>query len=163
MPIEPEEIVKRLKYIRECEKIDISDELLFKLAKMSNGSVRFPIIRLEELSSLNKKIIEDDIKFEENLEVIKEVFLMLKNKKLIHAKNSIMELYQDGLYFDDIIELFHNYTISSMNIEEDKNYEMKLLTLIKIAEAEKSVKEGCNEFIQLSSLLSTITMVLNKR
>lgn len=161
MPIKPIEMFDRLIKIRNEEKIDINDELIMKLAEMANGSMRFPVIRLEEFKALERTIKEDDLKLSEEFETIKVIFMLLKDKKILLARDRTLDLYQKGFSFDNIIEFFHNFTIDSLeNYSNEINYKIKSKVLIKIAEAERNVKEGCNEFIQLSFLLSNISLLL---
>ena len=160
MAIRPREMFPRLKHIVEQEKIDISDKLLLNLAKLSNGSMRYPIIQLEELKALNRKITEKDIQLEESLGNIKNIFSLLKLRKIPPAKDKILDLYQNGSNFNNIIKYFHDFTI--MSLGNDLNYKTKAKCLIKIAETERNFKEGCNEFIQISYLLSNISLLLQK-
>jgi DNA polymerase III gamma/tau subunit len=160
MPIAPEEMVPRLEYIATEEKIDISKELLLKLAECSNGSMRYPVLQLEEFKALNRKIVINDIQLEKSLDTIREIFELLDKRKIPMAKNKIMDLYQEGNMFDDIIRYFHDFTMFSL--KNNTNFRIKGKTLIKIAETERSVKEGCNQFIALSFLLSHIALLLDK-
>lgn len=158
MPIRVDEMIPRLELIAKEQKIDINKGLIKKLADISNGSMRFPIIQLEEFKSLNRKITEDDIRLEEKLNAIKNIFNLLKNKKIPLAKDKLLDLYQKGHYFNDIIRYFHDFTINSL--KNDVNFRVKANVLIKIAETERNVKDGCNEFIQLTFLLSNISLLL---
>jgi len=161
MPIKPEEMIDRLKKIRDEENIDMSDDLVMKLAEMTNGSMRFPVIRLEEFKSLKRKIEENDLKLSEEYETIKIIFMYLKEKKIPIARDKTLDLYQKGFHFNDIVEFFHNFTIDSLEkYTNEINYRIKAKVLIKIAEAERAVIEGCNEFLQLSFLLSNISLLL---
>lgn len=160
MPIQPEEMVPRLTHIVETEKIDISKELLLKLADMSNGSMRYPIIQLEEFKTLNRKITEKDLKLEKNLESIKEIFSLLKERKVPYAKSKVLELYQDGSNFGDVIRYLHDFTM--MSLANELNFNVKAQTIISLAQAERNVNEGCNEFIQISFLLSKIALLLQE-
>lgn len=161
MPITPEDMFPRLKYIANNEKIKISDDLIMKLAELSNGSMRTPINRLEEFKALNREITEDDIRMEKSLESIKKIFLLLRDKKIPIARNIVLDLYQEGSNFNDIIRYFHDFTMISMN--NITNFKSKAYVLINIAKAERNVKEGCNEFIQLSYLLSKISTLIQKK
>lgn len=160
MAIRPDEMFPRLKYIVEQEKIDISDELIYNLAELSNGSMRYPIIQLEEFEALNRKITEKDIQLEESLENIKSIFSLLKKRKIPPARNKILDLYQNGSNFNNIIKYFHDFTI--MSLGNNLNYKSKAKCLIKISETEFRVKSGCNEFIAISYLLSNISLLLQE-
>lgn len=160
MAIRPDEMFPRLKYIVEQEEIDILDKLLHTLAELSNGSMRYPIIQLEEFKALNRKIIEKDIQLEESLESIKSIFSLLKLRKIPPARNKILDLYQNGSNFNNIIKYFHDFTM--MSLKNNLNYKTKAKCLIKISKTEFRVKSGCNEFIAISFLLSNISLLLQK-
>ena len=158
MPIQPKEMMPRLMFIVEKEEIDIRPRLLFKLAEMSNGSMRYPIIQLEEFKSLNRKITEKDLKLEKNLESIKVIFSLLKKRNIPNAKTKVLDLYQEGSSFNDVLRYIHDFTM--MSLGNDLNFKSKAQTLVKIGEAERNVTEGCNEFIQISFLLSSISLLM---
>ena len=160
MAIRPEEMFPRLKYIVEQEVIDISNKLLLNLAELSNGSMRYPIIQLEEFKALDRKITERDIQLEESLESIKSIFNLLKLRKIPPARSKILDLYQNGSNFNNIIKYFHDFTM--MSLGNSLNYKTKAKCVIKIAETERNVNQGCNEFIQISFLLSNISLLLQK-
>ena len=157
-PIRPKEMFGRLRFVSNEENIDISDELLMRLAELSNGSMRYPMIILEELSTLNREIESEDLKLREELSEIQNIFMLLKGKKIPKAKDSVYKLYENGNNFSDVIKGFHDFTI--MSIENELNFKEKAKCLIKIAETERNVKNGCNEFIQFSYLLSNISLLL---
>lgn len=160
MPIQPEEMLPRLRHITDKEEILIDDGLLLRLAHMSNGSMRYPIIQLEEFKTLNRRIVEKDLKLEKNLESVKVIFSLLKERKIPYAKSKILEMYQDGSNFNDVLRYLHDFTI--MSLGNDLNFNVKAQTLIAIAKAERNVNEGCNEFIQISFLLSKIAVLLQE-
>lgn len=61
--ITTEDIVKHLRYISDCEKINITDDALFTIAKNSAGGMRDSIALLDQLSILDgeEAITTDDI------------------------------------------------------------------------------------------------------
>ena len=59
--ISVKDIVERLKYIAKCEKIDVAEEVLSRIAFLSDGGLRDSIGMLDKLTSYsNKKINIDD-------------------------------------------------------------------------------------------------------
>ena len=50
-------IVERLKYICECEKIKLDDDIIKFIAELSDGGLRDAINLLDQINSLNKKTI----------------------------------------------------------------------------------------------------------
>lgn len=60
-PIVVDEIVNRLNYVCNEEKIDITDAALKEIAYMSNGGMRDALSILDQISSRNTKIDVDDV------------------------------------------------------------------------------------------------------
>ena len=56
-----EEIVDRLVKITKLEEIDVSKEILFEIARLSDGGLRDAINMLDQLSSYSDKILLDDL------------------------------------------------------------------------------------------------------
>lgn len=59
--ITTDDIVKHLRYISDCEKINITDDALSTIAKNSAGGMRDSIALLDQLSVLDGEITTDDI------------------------------------------------------------------------------------------------------
>ena len=60
-PIVVDDIVNRLNYVCNEEKIDITDAALKEIAYMSNGGMRDALSILDQISSRNTKIDVDDV------------------------------------------------------------------------------------------------------
>lgn len=59
--ITTDDIIKHLRYISDCEKINITDDALSTIAKNSAGGMRDSIALLDQLSVLDGEISTDDI------------------------------------------------------------------------------------------------------
>jgi DNA polymerase-3 subunit gamma/tau len=61
--IPTQDMVKRLKYIAENENIEIEDDALFLLSKISRGILRDAIVKLEQIATVadGKKVVEKHI------------------------------------------------------------------------------------------------------
>ena len=46
-PVEKEDMIKRLKYIADCEGLDVKDDVLYHIAEASGGDMRVAINRLQ--------------------------------------------------------------------------------------------------------------------
>ncbi|MBR1417151.1 MAG: DNA polymerase III subunit gamma/tau [Bacilli bacterium] len=60
-PISNEDIVNRLKYVCDKEKISIDEEAIKEIAYMSNGGLRDALSILDQVAATNNKITVDDI------------------------------------------------------------------------------------------------------
>lgn len=103
-----EDIIERLKYISKEEKINISEEAIMEISKMSDGALRDAIGLLEQVSSFSdKKITIEDI-YSIGGNVSNNTLLDLINKFISRdikgILKSIEEIYLDGKDFYKLSE-----------------------------------------------------------
>ena len=136
-----EDIFNRLKYISECEKIKVEDDILSLISDLSNGGLRDAINLLDQINSMNKsKItqtdvldlvgsIDDNIVFnlldkiiEGNLaEVLKIVNnLYSTNKNFLQVVQKLQQIIKDIIIFNNTNGYFN------------KEYEEKLYNYIQV-------------------------------
>ena len=119
--ISVEDIYKRLKYIAESEKIQVSDEALTEIAKISDGALRDAIGTLDQLSSYTDKIDIDDI-YTLKGSVSSDTLIKLVNYYIDNDISNMLDLIDDiynsgkNLEFliDDMLNLFRNILISKV-------------------------------------------------
>jgi DNA polymerase-3 subunit gamma/tau len=104
--ISKSDIFKKLKFIAEQEKIEITDDALYSIAKLGNGSLRDSIVRLEQIYTIlsNKKITESHVE---------KYYGMIHRSGLHNIINSIVE--------NNVVKLLdqcNDLTMSSANIKE---------------------------------------------
>lgn len=95
------DIVEHLKKIAELEKINISDEAILTIAKLSAGGMRDSLALLDQVSALggNKKLSETDIN---NLlgrlsfDILVELTTTIVNSDPISAIGILDKIYNDG-------------------------------------------------------------------
>lgn len=132
--ISEDDIYRRLKYISDCENIEIEDEAIYEISRICDGAMRDAISILDQLSSYsNKKIDIDDIY---NLKGI------VSTNTLCELANSYIEQNQDktldiianiyscgknfDLLLDSMLMLFRNVLI---NKKAPKYFENKTVFL----------------------------------
>lgn len=59
--ISNEKIIKRLNFVCSQEKIDITDDAISEIAYLSSGGMRDALSLLDQISSIDKKITEEDV------------------------------------------------------------------------------------------------------
>ena len=91
-----DDIVGRLKYIANEEKIDISDEILSEIARLSAGGLRDAIGMLDQLSSYGENLTVDDVYQLNGVISYVELNKLLVN---IHSQNIV-----DIIHFIDDID-----------------------------------------------------------
>ena len=178
-------IVSRLSYICECEKIQIDDSALKAIAAYSNGGMRDAIGLLDQLSSYKNDVIT--ITDVENVcglvsdEQIFELLSELLGNNLSIIIKLIIKYNEDGknllLFFEKIVDTFKNILIynNASDYFTDKELKEKLdLYSSKINEDEvymiidilndaiKNMKFENNKLLLAQLSLIKISSLLNK-
>ena len=178
-------IVSRLSYICECEKIQIDDSALKAIAAYSNGGMRDAIGLLDQLSSYKNDVIT--ITDVENVcglvsdEQIFELLSELLGNNLSIIIKLIIKYNEDGknllLFFEKIVDTFKNILIynNASDYFTDKELKEKLdLYSSKIDEDEvymiidilndaiKNMKFENNKLLLAQLSLIKISSLLNK-
>ena len=136
-----EDIFNRLKYISECEKIKVEDDILSLISDLSNGGLRDAINLLDQINSMNKsKITQTDVldlvgSIDDNIvfnlldkiiggnlaEVLKIVNnLYSTNKNFLQVVQKLQQIIKDIIIFNNTNGYFN------------KEYEEKLYNYIQV-------------------------------
>lgn len=117
--ISESDIVERLKYVCNLEKIEIEENVLQKIAKISEGGMRDSLGILDKISSYSTEKITLDIFNKVNGIVSKDYLenflLLVYQKNILEIINTIDELYNSGkdfvIFAQDLIELLRDKMI----------------------------------------------------
>lgn len=150
------DISKRLKYISQREGIDIDDEAIEKIAKLSEGAMRDAIGLLDQISSFaDSKITVEDI-YTIRGSVSNRVLIELIEKYIDNDASSILsivdDIYLSGKDFyrlsEDILVFYRNMLISKVapSYFEDKALQLKddimrLSSKIEVKRIERMIKK----------------------
>jgi replication factor C subunit 2/4 len=165
-PITKKNMVLRLSYICQKEKMNIDENIIETIAKLSKGDVRKGITTLQNLKyliKLKKTIDSDDIYdmlgyipikklkiiwvkcFEENIkikQIIKELKIIKTNGYLIL---SVLDQIKESIRYEDELDGIQ-----------------KSLLFIHLSNIEKRLNEGSNEYLQILSIFSYLISVIKK-
>lgn len=148
--ISNQDLVKRLKYVVDQEKIKIEENCLEEIARLSNGGMRDALsildqvnayaddqIKIEQIHEINGTLTPVEIKnfilniknkkLEEILELIEQYdnkgkdFVKLSEEILVYLKNLIFK-FNVPKYFESLNIDFNDYDIEKINIDELMNY-----------------------------------------
>lgn len=148
--ISNQDLVKRLKYVVDQEKIKIEENCLEEIARLSNGGMRDALsildqvnayaddqIRIEQIHEINGTLTPVEIKnfilniknkkLEEILELIEQYdnkgkdFVKLAEEILVYLKNLIFK-FNVPKYFESLNIDFNDYDIEKIDIDELMNY-----------------------------------------
>lgn len=150
------DISKRLKYISQKEGIDIDDEAIEEIAKLSEGAMRDAIGLLDQISSFaDSKITVEDI-YTIRGSVSNRVLIELIEKYIENDASSILsivdDIYLSGKDFyrlsEDILVFYRNMLISKVapSYFEDKALQLKddimrLSSKIEVKRIERMIKK----------------------
>lgn len=150
------DISKRLKYISQREGIDIDDEAIEEIAKLSEGAMRDAIGLLDQISSFaDSKITVEDI-YTIRGSVSNRVLIELIEKYIDNDASSILsivdDIYLSGKDFyrlsEDILVFYRNMLISKVapSYFEDKALQLKddimrLSSKIEVKRIERMIKK----------------------
>lgn len=150
------DISKRLKYISQKEGIDIDDEAIEEIAKLSEGAMRDAIGLLDQISSFaDSKITVEDI-YTIRGSVSNMVLIELIEKYIDNDASSILsivdDIYLSGKDFyrlsEDILVFYRNMLISKVapSYFEDKALQLKddimrLSSKIDVKRIERMIKK----------------------
>lgn len=150
------DISKRLKYISQKEGIDIDDEAIEEIAKLSEGAMRDAIGLLDQISSFaDSKITVEDI-YTIRGSVSNRVLIELIEKYIDNDASSILsivdDIYLSGKDFyrlsEDILVFYRNMLISKVapSYFEDKALQfkddiMRLSSKIELKRIERMIKK----------------------
>lgn len=150
------DISKRLKYISQKEGIDIDDEAIEEIAKLSEGAMRDAIGLLDQISSFaDSKITVEDI-YTIRGSVSNRVLIELIEKYIDNDASSILsivdDIYLSGKDFyrlsEDILVFYRNMLISKVapSYFEDKALQLKddimrLSSKIDVKRIERMIKK----------------------
>ena len=170
-PIDQGCIIGRLKLIAKNEKLNISNEAIESIAKISNGDFRKSILMLQNIKyikddkdSEQHKISKDDIyrmcKYITQEELLNYINILkdIKDERPIINKmlNITDDIINKGYIFISLINEIINYIIGIKNIDD----KAKSKILFELSNIEKNINDGADEFINLLKIFDNIKTIL---
>jgi replication factor C subunit 2/4 len=151
-PINDNEIIKKLEYICNEEKLICSRDLLLKIIKLSRGDLRRAINYFQKCYNTYGNVIIND-QLDEISGIIPqntfdEMMQIIYMKDTIQLDKIVHNIHNSGYSLVNQILLFHD-TILNMNIDCNK----KANILFTLATIDHSLIKGCNEYIQFMKLV----------
>jgi replication factor C subunit 2/4 len=147
-PISNDELIKKLKYISEKEKMKCSDKILRKIVKICRGDLRKGINFLQRChnyfgDNINDKLL-DDISGIINSEELKKLIMLSYNKESKKVDNIILKFYNDGYSLVNQILELHDIIVGSKKFSSIE----KSNIIKKLVEIDQNLIKGCDEYIQ---------------
>jgi replication factor C subunit 2/4 len=152
-PINQEHIIKKLKYICNEEKFNISEEILNKIIKISRGDLRKAINLLQKYFNMYQNNFNISLLDEFSGFIPQQIFnILIENiykKDSEQVDNNINKIILDGYSLVLQISLFHNYILNTDKLSSIQ----KSNIMFKLAEIDQNLIEGCDEYILFFNLV----------
>lgn len=161
-PITKQNVINKLKYISNREKIEIDDNGLESLANIANGDLRKSILILQnvkylKLNSIDKKISTNDIydmcKYISDEQLNIYIGALNNNKNMSNILNITNEIFNNGYIINFVIVKIINYLIYNDKITDD----VKSALMFEMSTIEKNINDGADEYIQLLKIFISIS------
>lgn len=151
-------MTKRLKFIAQNEKINITEDALNKISDISNGDMRKGIMLLQNLSYQNEKIAVNGVLSMANMvpnDILHDIIVACicnKNKKTLDLRNKVNELIINGYPVNILLSQLVDYIITNDKLTD----KMKAMICYHISLTEKRLVDGSDEYLQLLSVFMCI-------
>ncbi len=160
-PLSVEQSLKRVKIIAKKENIELKDKIYKKILDMTDGDLRRSIMLLQNIKYCikvnNKKIFtEDDLDLLQGAMPYKQFSKKLKNLTDVNSVISLAkEIIDNGHTANSTLDNISKYILDS-----NLNNKKKAKILFTIADSEKKLLEGTNEYYQFMVIF--ISIIENK-
>ncbi|MCC6013124.1 MAG: replication factor C small subunit [Candidatus Verstraetearchaeota archaeon] len=158
MPLKPEDIKARVKYICDMEGVEITQDGMEALIYIGNGDLRKVINTLQAAAALGKKVDEQAVYKVSGRVNPKELRVVLEKAlagDFRTAQNELIKLLIEyGLSGLDIIKQLHREVIM---LDVDEKTKLKLVEIL--GETEYRILEGGTDDIQLNAMIAKIALI----
>ncbi len=153
-PITDEAVAKRVRYIADCEHLDITDDGIDAVKYVARGDMRKAINALQAAAMLGTAIDRDaiyQITATARPEEIGKLILSAYNGDFAESRKKLDDLLtRQGLSGEDVVGQIYRAVFDVGEIPDRKKVEL----IDKIGEMDFRITEGANERIQLDALLA---------
>lgn len=161
-PLSPDQILPRLNYVVEEEKLDVTEDGKMALMELSGGDMRKVLNVLQSTWMAFKHVSEDNVytcvghPLKKDIENI--VYWLLNDENLRETYEKLNKLKIDkGLALEDILKQVHLYV---QRLQLPPRIISQLV--IKMASIEERLAQGCSEKIQVSALIAAFRLARNQ-
>ena len=156
-PLPEEAMVARLTHISEQEGVDIAPDALSEMMRLTEGDMRRAIQMLQSLHQLHGGRIEPqvvrDISGALPTTTVSRVFAVCRTQNFDEMTNLVEELIADGYPAAQLASQMLEALLAGEG-EAKLHSAQKAKISIKIAEVDKALVDGADEYLQLTALLA---------
>jgi replication factor C subunit 3/5 len=161
-PLSPDQILPRLDYVVEQEKLTVSDDGKKALMDLSGGDMRKVLNVLQSTWMAFKDVTEDNVytcvghPLKKDVENI--IYWLLNDDDFKDTYQKLNQLkVNKGLALEDILTQVHLY-VQRMELPGRVISQL----IIKMASIEERLAQGCTERIQISALIAAFRIARNQ-
>lgn len=151
-PLKTEDIKVKLSEICQAEKFDIEEKAEDAIISLSGGDMRKVLNVLESASMAHDKITVKDIYActgRPSPEDVEAMMQSLLNDDMKTANATFMKIkYNKGLTLEDLVRDLHKAVMAAELPRKGKLY-----VVLRLAEIEQRIAVGCNEKLQVASIV----------
>ena len=157
-PITDEAVEERVRYIVDCEHLDIAEDGIEAIKYVARGDMRKAINALQAAAMLGTGIDRDaiyQITATARPEEIEKLIMSAYNGDFAESRRRLDDLLtKQGLSGEDIVGQIYRAMFDVREIPDRKKIEL----IDKIGETDFRITEGANERIQLEALLARFVL-----
>ncbi|KAJ8773384.1 hypothetical protein K2173_028561 [Erythroxylum novogranatense] len=155
-PLDPVHVVERLRYVIKVEGLDVTDSGLEALVRLSNGDMRKALNILQSTYMASQQITEEAVYLCTGNPLpkdIEQICYWLLNETFVESYKRISKMKTTkGLALVDIVR---EVTMFVFKIKMPSDVRVQLIN--DLADIEYRLSFGCNDKLQLGSLVSSFT------
>ncbi len=159
--ITTEDIVKRLREISDLEKIKITDEALFAIAKNVSGGLRDSLALLDQVSILGvkeeiTKDLIDELLGKINFDVLFNLLIKIHSDDIEQSLIGVDEIYAKGNEPRNLCENFIEFLRNVVLVLNSKNTDLILNFTTLISQNIEKIKESALDKDKIIKILNTM-------
>jgi len=162
-PIKSAQIIKRLQYITECEKIEAEQSALESIVYFTQGDMRKSINILQASTTTDNKVTEEtvfDVISRAKPKDVRKIINKALDRDFMTARDLLRDIMiVDGISGDDLITQFYQ-EVSEMTKDGIISEENFIKIMEYMSECDYRIREGANPRLQLEALISKF-LILN--
>ena len=157
-PLAPEDILLRLKFIAEKEKLVATEEGLKRIAEDAQGDMRIALNWLQVLATSKMPITPESYAQKKKADLPETVWDNLKAGRFLQARNRVVEYLTLGYSEREIIEMLHKSLLGRRDIKYITRGEL----VIRLAEVDYRLTLGVSKGLQMDAMLLSMLKVFKE-
>jgi len=157
-PLTSEDILLRLKFIAEEEKLVATEEGLERIAEDAQGDMRTALNWLQVLATSKVPITPESYTQKKKADLPETVWDNLKAGRFLQARNRVVEYLTLGYSEREIIEMLHKSLLGRRDIKYITRGEL----VIRLAEVDYRLTLGVSKGLQMDAMLLSMLKVFKE-